>query len=91
MLKGIINFFKGNDDELDAIEARLDALEKAADERIAAKEAILKQLNQSCDERQKNIEVLQENVARYQKAINQRSQIAPPNNNPLVVSQGAIF
>jgi len=72
MLKGIINFFKDNDNELDAIEARLDALEKAADERIAAKEAVLKQLSQSCDERQKNIEVLQENVARYQKAINQR-------------------
>lgn len=41
MLKGIINFLKGNDDELNAIDAKLDALEKAADERIAAKEARL--------------------------------------------------
>ena len=72
MLKGIINFFKGSDDELDAIDARLDALEKAADERIAAKEATLKELTKNCDERRKNIEVLQENVVRYEKAIKQR-------------------
>ncbi len=42
MLKGIINFLKGDDDlDLDAIDAKLDALEKAADERIAVKEKYL--------------------------------------------------
>jgi hypothetical protein len=53
MLKGIINFFKGDDDDLDldAIDAKLDALEKAADERIAAKEAYLSQLTENVQQK----------------------------------------
>jgi uncharacterized coiled-coil protein SlyX len=70
MLKGIINFFKGSDDELEAIDARLDALEKASGERIAAKEAYLAKLTKNVQQKQQEVNQLKEVVKRYENAVN---------------------
>lgn len=73
MLKGITNFFKSNDDDLDldAIDAKLDALEKAADERIAAKEARLKELTKNCDKTRRNLEAAAQEVIRVKTNLTQ--------------------
>ncbi len=74
MLKGIINFFKGDDDlDLDAIDAKLDALEKAADERIAAKEAYLKQLTENIEQKQQQVNELKQVVKQYDNTLNRRN------------------
>jgi hypothetical protein len=72
MLKCIINFFKGDDNnlDLDAIEARLDTLEKAADKRIAAKEAYVEQLVENVRQKQQQVIHLEEVKKRYENTIN---------------------
>jgi endonuclease IV len=72
MFKAIINFFNGNDNDLDldAIDAKLDALERAADERIAVKEACLAQITESVQQKQQEFNQLKEIVKRYENAVN---------------------
>jgi uncharacterized protein YlxW (UPF0749 family) len=48
----------------------LDALEKAADERIAAKEAYLAQLTENVQQKQQEVNRLKEVVKRYENAVN---------------------
>ncbi len=74
MLKGIINFFKGDDDlDLDAIDGKLDALEKAADKRIAAKEAYLKQLTENVEQKQQQVNELKQVIKQYDNTLNRRN------------------
>ena len=71
MFKGIINFLKGDDNlDLNAIEAKLDALEKAAEKRIAAKEAYLSELAENVHQKQQDIGHLKEVKKRYENAVN---------------------
>jgi len=71
MLKGIINFLKGNDNlDLNAIVSKLDTLEKAADKRIAAKEAYLAELTENVRQQQQEVRQLKEVNKRYKNSIN---------------------
>jgi hypothetical protein len=72
MFKGIINFLKsnGNDLDLKAIEVKLDALEEAADKRIAAKEAYLAELTENVRQQQQEVRQLKEVNKRYKNSIN---------------------
>lgn len=70
MIKKIINFLVGNDGfDLNAIESHLDALEKASDERIAAKEHKLKDLEESINQKKVDIEQLRDKVNRQEKSL----------------------
>ncbi|MEG3876679.1 hypothetical protein QT972_04740 [Microcoleus sp. herbarium7] len=72
MLKRIINFFKGNNNnlDLDVIDAKLDVLEKAADKRIATKEVYLAQLTEIVQQKQQEVNQLKEVVRRYENTAN---------------------
>jgi hypothetical protein len=72
MFKAIINFFNGNDNnlDLDAIDAKVDALQKAADERIAAKETCLAQITEGVQQKQQEVNQLKEVVKRYENTVN---------------------
>ena len=48
----------------------LDALEKAADERIAAKKKYLAQLTENAQQKQQEVNHLKGVVKRYEKAVN---------------------